>query len=283
MRNLWRGLAILWLGGIVSPLLSLDAVAADHGKGDPKQRPVTVETAAPPASEVHRIELVAPSEVIGRPVRDRSGATAGTIRNLVVNTGDGAIAFALVGTPQSGDAVAVVPWPILHASPDARQPVNADAPASRIAAAPRIAVGEAAETLSSTAAASALGWFAVPTPADAAATLVPVNRMIGTLVYSADDSETVGAVDQVMLDLDHGHVAYCVVSRDAGFRTWIPVPLAALDWSPDLGDFTFRRDASALESAPTLPMERTAAAESEADLGALYRRFGVAAYWQPSG
>jgi sporulation protein YlmC with PRC-barrel domain len=255
------------------PLLSLEA-AADS---------------AAPASRAGRIELVAPSEVIGRSLRDRNGAAAGTIRNLIVDTGSGAIAFALVGTPASGDTVAAVPWSAIHASADARQPVGVDAPAARIAAAPHISLGEAAEALSPTAAASAVAWFSAAPPAQSGtahsgtATLVPVNRMIGTLVYAADDSETVGDLDQVMLDLAHGHVAYCVVSRDAGFRTWVPVPFAALDWSSDLGDFTLRRDPSALEHAPTLPVERTETAASEADLGALYRSFGVAAYWQPSG
>jgi len=282
MTNLWRGLAILWLGGVASPLLSLDAVADDHGSGDLKQRPAVVDGAVP-AGEADRIELVAPSEVVGRPVRDRNGAVAGTIRNLVVNVNSGAIAFALVGTRETDDAIAAVPWSAFHAPADARQPVRIDAPAARVAAAPHIALGEAAETLSPATAASALDWFAVPTPPDAAAMLVPVNRMIGTLVYSADDSGTVGAVDQVMLDLGHGHVAYCVVSRDTGFRTWVPVPFAALAWSPDLGDFTLRRDSSALERAPILPVERAAAGTSAAKLGALYRSFGVAAYWQPSG
>jgi sporulation protein YlmC with PRC-barrel domain len=276
--NLWRGLALLWLGA-ASPLLSLDAIADDQAHGDPAHRPAG---AAASASDAARIELVAPSEVVGRPLRDPSGAPAGTIRNLVVDVGSGAIAFALVGTPQSGDSVAAIPWSALHAPTDARQPALGEAAAARVAAAPHIALADTAEALSPAAAASARAWFAAPTPPHAAE-LVPVNRMIGTLVYAGDDSETVGAVDQVMLDLRHGHVAYCVVSRDAGFRTWIPVPFAALAWSPDLGDFTFRRDVSAMERAPILPVERAVAATSATDLGALYRSFGVAAYWQPSG
>jgi sporulation protein YlmC with PRC-barrel domain len=283
MTNLWRGLALLWLGGVASPLLVVDAAADGLGIDDPRHRPPVIERSADPDAG-GRLTLVAPTELVDRALRDPQGEAAGVLRNLVVDARTGAIAFALVGTSNGldlGDAVVAVPWSAMRAPDETRQKLAVAVPAQRIAAAPRLARGEAAERLAPEAAAQALAWFgAPPAGAGAAPVLVPVNRMLGALVYSADDSETIGGVSQIMLDLRHGHVAYCVVSRDGGgFRAWIPVPFSALAWAADLGDFTFRRDAAALDHAPTLPVEPTSTTTSEADLGALYGRFGVAAYW----
>jgi sporulation protein YlmC with PRC-barrel domain len=52
----------------------------------------------------------------------------------------------------------------------------------------------------------------------------------GTEIESAD-GQFVGEVDRIMIDTDHGHVAYMLIARGGllgGAEEWIPVPFDAL-------------------------------------------------------
>jgi hypothetical protein len=112
--------------------------------------------------------------------------------------------------------------------------------------------------------------------------LLTVNDVRGTEVESTT-GETLGEIEQVILDLDRGRVAYLLMER-GGFLglggEWAPVPLGALAWSTTEGNYTLKMDEAKLKELKTLPrteeLPRTINANQ---LEQLYNRFGVKPYW----
>ncbi|HEY0522108.1 MAG TPA: PRC-barrel domain-containing protein [Stellaceae bacterium] len=307
MTKLWRGLALLWLGGIASPMLTAglsgDALAAaaagtdEHRYGPPRlERAAAVASDQPPdrtaaaavieaRTPAHRSDLVASTGIIGRPVRDPQGDDAGIIRDVLVDPRTGAVRFALLGssggTFDLDGRTAAVPWPLMHVPADTLEMARVDMAASRIEA-------------------TALHAGAVLPPSDRAVTagdgpLISASRMLGAQVYAdAKAGAKAGAragtghgppgeVSGVVIDLRYGHVAYCTLSWDDGYGTAMPVPLPALAWAPDLGVFTYRAVGGAAATPPPGPAAEPPAAKTAADLSALYARFHAAPYWLRSG
>jgi len=196
MTKLWRGLALLWLGGIASPMLaaglSSDALAAAAGTDEHRYGPPRLERAAAVASDqppdhavataaveartpARRSDLIASTGIIGRPVRDPQGDDAGIIRDVLVDPRTGAVRFALLGssggTFDLGDRTAAVPWPLMHVPADTLEMARVDMAANRIeATAPRAGT--------------------VPQQSDQAVTpgdgpLISAGRMLGARVFAA--------------------------------------------------------------------------------------------------
>jgi sporulation protein YlmC with PRC-barrel domain len=103
----------------------------------------------------------------------------------------------------------------------------------------------------------------------------------GTEVESAD-GQFVGEIDRVMIDPDHGHVAYVLIAEGGtlgGSEAWIPVPFKALEWSPQ-GHYTLSVDRQQLTQVQALPKREMPAQVRAQQLERLYERFGVSPYWE---
>ena len=103
----------------------------------------------------------------------------------------------------------------------------------------------------------------------------------GTEVESAD-GQFVGEIDRVMIDPDHGHVAYVLIAEGGmlgGSEAWIPMPFKALEWSPQ-GHYTLSVGQQQLAQVQGLPKREMPAQVRAQQLERLYERFGVSPYWE---
>ncbi|WP_162913328.1 PRC-barrel domain-containing protein [Rhodospirillaceae bacterium SYSU D60014] len=113
--------------------------------------------------------------------------------------------------------------------------------------------------------------------------LVSPTALRGTQVV-APNGRPIGAIDQVMIDVERGHVAF-VLLASGGFlgmdQNWIPVPFQSLEWLAEAQTYVLAADPQQLMAMPALPPERLPVMVSGHDLAMLHAQFGVMPYWQP--
>jgi sporulation protein YlmC with PRC-barrel domain len=97
------------------------------------------------------------------------------------------------------------------------------------------------------------------------------------------NGDTLGEIDQVMIDPSRGRIAYLLLSS-GGFlgigNDWLPVPPEAVSWSPDknayvLNDKNVKPAAMQVLHKTDLPGE-----VQRSQLEALYQRFNLRPYWE---
>jgi sporulation protein YlmC with PRC-barrel domain len=112
--------------------------------------------------------------------------------------------------------------------------------------------------------------------------LKTANQVVGTDVENIL-GETVGEIDQMVIDTDHGQVAYVLLAR-GGFlgigEEWLPVPFGALNWSQDEKNFTLEVAEPELQKMESIPKEDLPTQVRVDHLKTLYERFQVTPYWQ---
>lgn len=108
-------------------------------------------------------------------------------------------------------------------------------------------------------------------------------EQISGSVIEGSEGEDLGEIDEVMIDVQHGQVAYVQVAR-GGFlgldEKMVPVPLAALAYVP--GRNTYRLDMPAQkfqERKAFTPASQSTSVRMK-DLGELYRMYDAEPYWQ---
>jgi hypothetical protein len=280
MSNLWRALAVVWLGGMASPMLAPPADAAAPSQAE--IRPAPPAPAQAQAGRQPAIDLVAGSRLAGRIVTDRDGYPAGLLRAIAVEPETGRLAYALVGSGGAGfdigDDIVAVPWTLTHVGAGAQEAARLDVAAAQLLAAPRLGEDALATAPPAAYLAKARAWFGLAPTAQPEHVAI-VARMLGALVYGRGGNGLLGSVDEILIDPKAGHVAYCALSRDIGLRFWTPVPITALAWSPALGTATLRSPPGALEAAAALDAEPTAVSTTPASLGQIYDRYDVRKYW----
>lgn len=115
--------------------------------------------------------------------------------------------------------------------------------------------------------------------------LKTANQVVGTDIENML-GETIGEIDQMVIDADHGQVAYVLLARGGflGFgEEWLPVPFGALSWSQDGKNFTLNVAEPELQKMESLPKENLPTQVKVNDLKTLYERFQVTPYWQEMG
>lgn len=108
------------------------------------------------------------------------------------------------------------------------------------------------------------------------------DQLSGAEVATSND-DTIGEIDEVVLDWEHGRVAYVVIAQGGflGIGTrWLPVPLSTLGWEPGTKRFVLAGPRSALEQEKALDASRTPRRIRYADLAELYARWDATPYWQ---
>jgi sporulation protein YlmC with PRC-barrel domain len=108
------------------------------------------------------------------------------------------------------------------------------------------------------------------------------NQVVGTDIENMS-GETIGEIDQMVIDADHGQIAYVLLAKGGflGFgEEWLPVPFGALTWSQDKTNFTLNVPESELQKMQFLPKENLPTQVKVSDLKTLYERFQITPYWQ---
>jgi sporulation protein YlmC with PRC-barrel domain len=112
--------------------------------------------------------------------------------------------------------------------------------------------------------------------------LTSAQQMQGTGV-EGPDGQVLGRIDKIMIDPDHGYVAYVLLekARFLGMEgQWLPVPFKALRWSMSDQTYALNTSAEQLQRIPSLPHQDLPTQVSASQLQQLYADYGVTPYWE---
>jgi sporulation protein YlmC with PRC-barrel domain len=112
--------------------------------------------------------------------------------------------------------------------------------------------------------------------------LTSAQQVQGTQV-EGPDGQVLGTIDKIMIDPDHGHVAYVLLEKERfpGMGSqWLPVPFKALRWSMSDQTYALNISADQLQRLPSLPHQNLPAQVSASQLQQLYADYGVTPYWE---
>ena len=114
--------------------------------------------------------------------------------------------------------------------------------------------------------------------------LVPARRLEAYDVVNGDGQD-LGQVQDFMIDMTTGRVAYAVVAFGGtlGFSDkWIAMPFEALCWAPDHKKFTVDLKPEVLEQSPGIDKDKWPDHYTESDTGwmdNLYNHYSCTPYW----
>jgi sporulation protein YlmC with PRC-barrel domain len=112
--------------------------------------------------------------------------------------------------------------------------------------------------------------------------IIPTHQLVSYDVINPA-GEDLGQVQDFMLDMKHGRIAFVVVAFGGvlGLNDkWFALPWEILDWSPNRKKFILNMPRETLEQAPGLDKRKW---KQEIDLSWLatcYTHFGCAPYWE---
>jgi hypothetical protein len=111
--------------------------------------------------------------------------------------------------------------------------------------------------------------------------LISASKVKGTAVYNLK-GESLGSIDDIMLDKRSGHVAYAIMSF-GGFlgigNDYHPLPWTVLNYDTARGGYVVDLDRSKLEKAPTYKAGAEPAWGDETYEADIHRYYGVSPYW----
>lgn len=109
-----------------------------------------------------------------------------------------------------------------------------------------------------------------------------LSKLLGTAIHNLQD-EDLGKLDNVMIDVHHGKVAYGIVAMRHGFlgldRDFVAVPWSALDWTAQAGIARLDADRDTL-LALAFEGDNFPNLEDLQYSRQLHERFGVTPYWE---
>ena len=121
-----------------------------------------------------------------------------------------------------------------------------------------------------------------------AMTMVPTSRLKQYDIVNGEGKD-MGQVQNFMVDMGSGHIAYVVVSFGGTLGLsdkWFAMPFDALCWSAEHHKFTLDAPREMLEKAPTLDKNKWPDQYLEGDAGWLndmYQFYGCKPYWPEEG
>ncbi|MBK8211780.1 MAG: PRC-barrel domain-containing protein [Rhodospirillales bacterium] len=122
---------------------------------------------------------------------------------------------------------------------------------------------------------------------DVVATVLPpvfraTDDLRGSEVYSSDNKDF-AEIDNLMIDLDHGRLAYVQISQRRLSRPWrgdYAGPFGALTYDQARNGYQVSKSEDEIEKMQHFSRGQDRSTVSEADLNKLYQNFGVEPYWQ---
>jgi sporulation protein YlmC with PRC-barrel domain len=267
---------------------------------------------APPS-----LHVTSAGDLANRFAYDKNGRDAGWVQSVMIDARTGKIGYLVIGSDANfdlGSKVIAVPWtaatePALWGD----RSIALNTTVEKMQQAPRLDRSELAKLVEPVAIRKVTDYYAQPSSGSAANSgsssptsggdssgnpyllvgqsiveaIVPEPLVAADAIKDADvrsaDGETVGRIDRVVVDLDHGRVAYLLMTRGDVLGLggeWVPVPLEALAWSPQNDGFVLHADAKTLKEMQGFPKQELPARVATAQLAKLYRGFGLQPYWQ---
>lgn len=111
--------------------------------------------------------------------------------------------------------------------------------------------------------------------------VLSTSTVMGTKVKNLE-GEDLGRIEDLMIDVDYGAVAYVVLSFGgfAGFGNKLfAVPWRALKPGPD-DEFVLKADRKTLENAPGFDKDNWPKVSDRSWGGTIYRHYQIKPYWQ---
>lgn len=252
------------------------------------------------------IPLIGADVLLGKTVHDRRGDYVGSVGHLMLDSEEGCLQYIVLDRswPFEDEALMVIPWAEIEATPW-QDRIDLRVRRTDLDQAPRVSE-ENLEQMLDQAAVTAVHefWMALSPDARGASDPPPTRPQvlvsqgqIRTLTPAAvtlaatgiaesevltREGEPFGQIDELVIDLDAGRIAYVLIER-GGFlglgAEWYPVPFDQVDWS---GDETFRLlvNDSIVEARETFTSARVPRSVRREQLAKLYRDFDSTPYWQ---
>lgn len=112
-----------------------------------------------------------------------------------------------------------------------------------------------------------------------------LSELVG-LTIKNEQGEELGELEDIVLDVHQGKVAYAVLSMRSGFlglnKDYVPVPWSAMNILPDVGTARLNADKQTLE-AIAFKSDKFPNLEDQAYSRQLHERFGARPYWEALG
>lgn len=300
---------VLW--AIVTLTLAMFASVAAPAKD---QGVTILQVAAKTASTTAiggRVPVMQASELIDRTVYDEKAQAVGVAKFMLFNTETGNLSFLLFSPGGPGELAEpegfiAVPWTNAKISIYSDNAILLDVSKSILDDAAHFTVPELAEITKPVVSAQITEYFAPvrPTSEDSETTEnsnQPVahllvggeivtrisgpgfavdNQIAGSAVYSNEGSH-VGDIDQVVVDLANGQLAYVLIDRDTFLGLggdWVAMPFPALTWTPDDDRYSVDLTDSEFSKLQSLPRENLPTYVKQADIADLYDKFDLEMY-----
>lgn len=121
-----------------------------------------------------------------------------------------------------------------------------------------------------------------PTSTSTAPFVLAATSVIGTKVQNPE-GEDLGKLEEIMIDVDYGTVAYAVLSF-GGFlglgNKLFAVPWRALRQSREDGTLILKADREMLENAPGFDKDNWPQVSDRSWGGSVYRHYKIEPYWK---
>jgi sporulation protein YlmC with PRC-barrel domain len=303
---------------LVSPAYAAPGQAnQDQAKRSQARSATPAQQSATPST----LHVTSAGDIAGRFAYDKNGRDAGWVQSVMIDARTGDVGYLVIGSDANfdiGAKVIAVPWtkatkPQLWGD----RSLVLDTTVDKLQKAPRLDRADLSRLVEPVEIRRVTDYYAEPSsdqaansgsgtpPATAGEATGNPYLMVGQSVVEAvvpqpvvaanaiEDAEVlasngdrVGEIDRVVVDLDHGRVAYLLMTRGdvLGLNgEWVPVPLEALSWSPQKEAFVLRGDAQKLQAMQGFPKQDLPTRISTAQLAKLYADFGLPPYWQSAG
>lgn len=256
--------------------------------------------------KIEMIDVIPAQELVGRQMLDKNLKAVGELKYLMIRPDTAAVTYALIGTRGEfdiGTRLVAVPWDVIDAevwvgrfSPGVTLKVTRE----EVEKARRWDIERLSDLTTPTVTTEIYEYFGAVVPDDiedrvtvndlivgqgvinklGSPILVAENQVRGVAVETELGGE-LGVVDEVMIDLDNGRVAYVLLERGGYLGSgseWLAVPLQAFQWSGF--DVTVDLNADAFRQLEGLDRDGPVPAwVHQRDLKKLYTTFDVRKYW----
>lgn len=266
------------------------------------------------------INVASASDLIGRRVHDTRSRHTGTVEYLMIDAQNGDVLYALIGSGGAldiSDNLIAVPWQAVELK---RRALTVNKTLDELKTAPHFSPDRLTELTQPAVVSLIHNHYLVPEGREQPGAkqqqapqgqqerqarqgsqprLLIGREMITTLVepilttaqgmqgrqVTGMNGQMVGEIDQVLIDPDHGHVAYVLLAQ-AQFLgmggQWLPVPFEALEWSMSNQNYLLTVSVDKLRRMPLLPRQTLPTRVPTANLQQLYAHYNVTPYWERS-
>ena len=302
------------LSSAIAMVLAAPAFAADNSHTNQANG-----TSSQAASSSNRttpnewIQVTSADHLVGRDVRSKDGKRAGEIVGLVLDLPRGEVIYALVGSGGDlniGDDRIAVPFRALQTPlSNTDDPVAINQDLSRIQGGARVAEDRFADLQRPDRLKQIYGAYGIEMPygfvvppstegdlhpyryvlvrPDLLAKLGRSTKARAQDIRGSDvqraNGDTLGKIDQVMIDPSSGRIAYLLLSS-GGFlgigNDWLPVPPEAVSWSQDKDAYVLMDKNVKPAAIQVLHKTDLPARVERSQLEALYQRFNLKPYWE---